>query len=150
MIPLEKKNTLKKPSLVGIETFYAAPLSHVVKPPAAILIQYTNFPYTITLTEYIYFQRLTQPRSSSPEVFCKKRCSSKFCKNSQENTCARVYFFNKVADLRPVTLLRNRLWHRCFEFCEISENTFSYRTPPMAGCVKHLKFWWNNPNTYFD
>ena len=23
-------------------------------------------------------------------------------------------FFNKVADLRPVTLLKKRLWHRCF------------------------------------
>ena len=23
-------------------------------------------------------------------------------------------FFNKVADLRPATLLRKRFWHRCF------------------------------------
>ena len=23
-------------------------------------------------------------------------------------------FFNKVADLRPATLLKKRLWHRCF------------------------------------
>ena len=23
-------------------------------------------------------------------------------------------FFNKVAGLRPATLLKNRLWHRCF------------------------------------
>ena len=28
--------------------------------------------------------------------------------NSQENTCARVSF------LRPATLLKTRLWHRCF------------------------------------
>ena len=34
--------------------------------------------------------------------------------NSQENTCARVSFFNKVAGLRPATLLKKRLWHRCF------------------------------------
>ena len=33
--------------------------------------------------------------------------------NSQENTCARI-IFNKVADLRPATLLKRRLWHRCF------------------------------------
>ena len=25
-----------------------------------------------------------------------------------------VSFFNKVTDLRPATLLKNRLWHRCF------------------------------------
>ena len=44
-----------------------------------------------------------------------------FCKNGvlknpqnlQENAYARV-FLNKVADLRPATLLKNRLWHRCF------------------------------------
>ena len=34
--------------------------------------------------------------------------------NSQENTCTRVCFFNKVAALRPATLLKKRLWHRCF------------------------------------
>ena len=37
------------------------------------------------------------------------------------NTCVQFYkylcqslFFNKVADLRPVTLLTKRLWYRCF------------------------------------
>ena len=33
---------------------------------------------------------------------------------SQENTCARASFFNKVAGPRPATLLKNRLWHRCY------------------------------------
>ena len=32
--------------------------------------------------------------------------------NSQENTCARVSFFNKVAG--PATLLKHRLWQWCF------------------------------------
>ena len=32
----------------------------------------------------------------------------------QENTCARVSFFIKVASLRLSTLLKKRLWHRCF------------------------------------
>ena len=35
-------------------------------------------------------------------------------KNSQENTCARVSFFNKVADLRPGTLFKTRLWKGVF------------------------------------
>ena len=45
--------------------------------------------------------------------------------------------FNKVVGLRPATLLKNRLWHRCFpvNFCEISKNTFCYRTPPVAASV---------------
>ena len=33
---------------------------------------------------------------------------------SQENTCARDSFFNKVTGLRPATLLKKSLWHRCF------------------------------------
>ena len=34
--------------------------------------------------------------------------------NSQESTCARASFFNKIAGLRPATLLKKRLWYRCF------------------------------------
>ena len=34
--------------------------------------------------------------------------------NSQENTCARVPFFNKIAGLRPATVLKKGLWHMCF------------------------------------
>ena len=33
--------------------------------------------------------------------------------NSQENTCARVSFLIKL-QTRPATLLKKRLWHRCF------------------------------------
>ena len=34
----------------------------------------------------------------------------------QENTCARVSFLIKLQDsgLRPATLLKKRLWYRCF------------------------------------
>ena len=43
-------------------------------------------------------------------------------------------FFNIVAVLRFATLLIKRLRHRCFrcQFCEISNNTFSKRTPPLV------------------
>ena len=37
----------------------------------------------------------------------------KISQNSQENTCARL-FFNKVAGLKAATLLKKRLWYRCF------------------------------------
>ena len=42
-------------------------------------------------------------------------------------------FFEKVAGLRPATLLKETLAQvfSC-EFCEISKNTFFYRTPPKA------------------
>ena len=47
------------------------------------------------------------------EVFNKKRCSQKFCKIHRKTPGTRVCF-NKVAGLRPVTLLKKRLWHRHF------------------------------------
>ena len=36
--------------------------------------------------------------------------------NSQENICARVSFLIKLkaSGLRPATLFKTRLWHRCF------------------------------------
>ena len=40
------------------------------------------------------------------------------------NTCARVSFFNKAAGLKKETLTQ--------VFCEISNNTFYYRTPPVT------------------
>ena len=48
-----------------------------------------------------------------------QRCSVKMVflknsQNSQESTCARVSFLNKIAGLRSVTLLKKRLWQRCF------------------------------------
>ena len=46
-------------------------------------------------------------RSSRPEVFCN------FAKFTEKHLCQSL-FFNKVAVLRPGTLLKKKLWHRCF------------------------------------
>ena len=50
--------------------------------------------------------------------------------NSQQNTSARVCFLNKVVDLRPATLLKKRLWHRCFsvDFAKFLRTHFSRNT----------------------
>ena len=71
-----------------------------------------------------------------------QRCSVKkvFLKNSQhsqENTFARV-LFRKVAGLRPVTLLKNRLWHRCFpvSFAKFLRTPFFYWKHPVAASEK--------------
>ena len=47
--------------------------------------------------------------------------------------------FNKVAGLRYLTLLKKRLWHRCFpvNFCEISKNTVFNRIPLVAASVEN-------------
>ena len=62
-----------------------------------------------------------------PEVFCKKRCSYKFRKIYRK-TPAAEYFFNKV---RAATLLKKRLWYRCFpvNFAKFLRTSFSQNTP---------------------
>ena len=46
-------------------------------------------------------------------MICKKYVFGKFAKFTGKHLCQSL-FFNKVADLRPATLLKKRLWHRCF------------------------------------
>ena len=55
----------------------------------------------------------TWSRTSRPEVFCKIGVLRNFAKFSGKHPCQGL-FFNKVAGLRPATLLKIRLWHRCF------------------------------------
>ena len=55
----------------------------------------------------------SKTRSSRPEVLCKKGVLRSFAKFTGKHLCQSL-LFNKVADLRPVTLLEKRLWHRCF------------------------------------
>ena len=52
-------------------------------------------------------------RGSRPEVFCKKGVLKNFAKFTGKYLCHSLVF-NKVAGLRPVTLFKKRLWHRCF------------------------------------
>ena len=52
-------------------------------------------------------------RSNRPGVFCKKGILRNFTKFIGKNLCLNL-FFNKVASLRPVTLLKRRLRHCCF------------------------------------
>ena len=49
-------------------------------------------------------------QKQTPEVFCVLRNSTKF---TGKHLCHSL-FFNKVAALRPATLLKKRLWNTCF------------------------------------
>ena len=71
-------------------------------------------------------------KSSRSEVFCKKGVLRNFTKFPGKHR-RQSLFFNKVAGLRPVTLLKKRLWHRCFpvNFVKL------LRTPFI---IEH--FWW--------
>ena len=48
-----------------------------------------------------------------PEVFYKKGVLRNFTKFTGKHLCQGL-FFNKVTGLRSATLLKKRLWHRCF------------------------------------
>ena len=50
----------------------------------------------------------TENRSSQPKVFCKKLILRNFTKLTGKHLC-QSFFLNKVADLRPATLLRKKL-----------------------------------------
>ena len=50
---------------------------------------------------------------SHPQVFCEKGALRNFAKFTGKHLCQSL-FFNKVAGLRPATLLKRRLWHKCF------------------------------------
>ena len=52
-------------------------------------------------------------QSSLPEVLCKKGILKNFAKFTEKQLC-QSFFFNKAAGLRSVTLLKKRLWHKCF------------------------------------
>ena len=57
-------------------------------------------------------QNAFRDRSNSPEVFCKKGVLRNFAKFTGKHVC-QSFFFSKVAGL-SATLLKKRLWHRCF------------------------------------
>ena len=46
-------------------------------------------------------------------MLCKKGALRNFSKFARRHLC-QCFFLNKVAGLSPSTLLKKRLWHRCF------------------------------------
>ena len=73
------------------------------------------------------------------------RCSVKkvfleISQNSQENICARISFLIKLQS-SGLQLYKKRGSDTVFscKFCEISKNTFSHRTPPVAASVRNPK-----------
>ena len=55
----------------------------------------------------------TYSRSSHRKCSGKKGILRNLAKSTGKHLCQRM-FLNKVAGLRPATLLKNNLWHRCF------------------------------------
>ena len=56
---------------------------------------------------------INMSRSSHQRCSMKKGVLKNFTKFTGKHLCQSL-FFNKVAGLRPTTLLKKRLWHKCF------------------------------------
>ena len=68
-------------------------------------------------------------RKQPPEVFYKKCVLKNFTKFTGKHLCQSL-FFNEVTVLRPATLSKIRLWHRCFpvNFVKFSRTPFLQNT----------------------
>ena len=64
-------------------------------------------------------------RSSRQEMFCIKGVLRNLTKLTGKRLCQRLVF-NKVAGLRPTTLLKKSLWNKCFaaNFAKFLRTTF--------------------------
>ena len=67
-----------------------------------------------------------------------KKVFLEISQNLQENICA-IVFFNKVASLRPATLLKKRLWHMYFpvNFAKFLRTSFTQNTASESGRILH-------------
>ena len=80
-------------------------------------------------------RKLSVFRSSGPEVFCEKDVLGNFAKFTGKHLCQSL-FFNKVAGAACSFIKKETLAQVfSYEFCEISKNTFSHRTPLVAASV---------------
>ena len=94
--------------------------------------------------EYLAVSRqLWSSRSSSQAVFCKKVVLRNFVKFTGKHMCQSL-FFNKVAGLRPATLLKKRLWRRCFPMNYAKFLGAPFFTEHPGGCL------WSSKLTELD
>ena len=63
-------------------------------------------------------------------MFCRKGVLRNFAKFTRKHLCQSL-FLNKVVCLRPATLLKKRLWHKCFpvNFAKFLRTHFSTEHP---------------------
>ena len=89
-----------------------------------LVIQLKSLPsHVTTISKGMKFGR------GRPEVFCRKGALRNFAKLTGKNLCQSL-FFNKVAGLKPETLLKRRLWHRYFpvKFTKFLRTPFLWNT----------------------
>ena len=74
---------------------------------------YVNLMWQTKISYYFCIWKVLWTEAVTRRCFIKK-LFLEISQNSQEKTCTRLFFFNKIAGLRPLTLLKKRLWQRSF------------------------------------
>ena len=85
-----------------------------------------------------------------PEVFYKRSVLRYFTKFTGKHLCQSL-FFNKVAGLRPATLLKKRLCYRCFpvNFVKLLRTLFLQKTSGwLLLCFEHAQIFHISNFTY--
>ena len=96
---------------------------------------FCNYLFMFKFMRQIIFVLVSLFRSSGPEVFCKNVFLKNIIKLTEKHLCQSL-FFNKIAGLSPGTLLKKRLWHRCFPTFILKVGTSSNERYPPGN--KHL------------
>ena len=104
---LHRKNRFLTPALHRL-LFNALIQSHFDYASSA---WYPNL--TLKMKNKIQIKYSNKCKSTRLEIIWKKGILRKFTKFTGKYMCQSL-FFNKVPGLRPATLLKKRLWHRCF------------------------------------
>ena len=78
-----------------------------------LLLNFCGSKYFFVAEYGIYCWQSHRFRSSHQRCSVRKGVLRNFAKLTGKHKCQNL-FFNKVAGLRPSTLLKKRLWHRCF------------------------------------
>ena len=113
-----------------------------------ILVTKQHFLFFVNNLDSLMRQRsIITSRSNRPEVFCKKVVRN-FAKFTGKHLCQSP-IFNKVAGLRPPTLLKKILWHRCFpvNFAKFLRTPFLQNTYGDCFCTS---IYLNSRYSYFD
>ena len=101
-----------------------------------------------TFMKYFYFS--IQHSEAVVQMCSVKKVFLEISQNSQENTCTRVSFLIKLQAWGLQLYLKKSLAQvfSC-EFCGISKNTFSYRTPLVAASEHSLRMFLINKKIVF-
>ena len=105
-----------------------------------------SIPITVKSTFRPFSALWQYSRSSRPEVFCKKGVLRNFIKFTGKYLCQSL-FFNKVACLRPATLIKLQAWGNttsgCFCLLEVTSCLLSMQDNKSSVLCKFtfVKFW---------